>query len=1416
MLTVLYSLKSSVIQNKFIKRITKEFSEKYETDISIKSSKISFEEGIILEEILLNDRFNDTLIFIKKLNTNLSSFEKLIEGNIRLSDLNIDGLILNIKNHSKNQINSLEFLINSIRSNNNSSKIFPSIFISNLKLKNSKIRHPKLRHSFTVNDLSSTNLLIGPDYIESSSLNGKFELNQNQKFILDFNSFQFLGCSLSTENYSLISDYGELNGAFSLSNNKGSLFDDNINSNINSKNRLSNFIPYKFGFKTDSLKILSAEFDLSGSLDSISFKKVKLDLGFSEVNSEFNVTNLFSNKENIFSGNIIADDIAINDLNEAFKSSTIPLKIFKEQRIRSLKLKGTFSLSKWNFNIDLKTSLGNVIGDTKKNSNISNLSSFFLNIYNMNLSDINSSFPNGLLSADLNIKITDDNADWILSKGVFVGNKMKPINFLASGIGNFAKGNIIWEASKGLRVLPSKIDYDFSNKINQISSILNLSSLNLSDFNNKIGNGKAELSGILKSKIEVESIDEASLILTVQDLKIKHKNGTLSSSDFYVNSFLKNQSRNFSIINSTLVSGEAVGKFDLSKIKPLVNNALAETFPIIPKLKLSKDQNMSFDFTLSKDLVNILNPDIQSKEDFILSGYLSNENYKSFLNIEVPFFQYLNFYAQDLKINIDNKSSNRDSQLLIGKIIYNSSNLGSFSLLSKRYKNNLLVSTQLNSLEEGDYGFDLNFIFDKLTDSRSVFRLTDSSILYNGFSWTLEGSKQKNIIYDFNKNSVEVKNFEILSDKSQIEFKGYFNNYEDYDFGITIKNLKLKKILNQNKYFNTQGNINSNWEIKRSNIDNNLNGYLKSSDIIVNKILVGDLEFKIKGNNLLKSYLINLNVIKNLKETFSGKGSLILDSKISKVDLDVLLSDFDISFLSSLGKKSLSNIYGQLNGNFNIWGDFSNLQTNGQVNLVKSGFSIPYVNTDYTLSNDSKIKFDKNVLLLLPTEISNKNFKTKSNLTAEFSHSSFKNWNMNLNVNSEGLLLLDKKKTPDALFYGKGFFLGQILMSGSTKNPQLELFGSTAPGTSIKIPWRDTQELTDLSFIKFVDKKAVTNENNINEKIQDIKESRGLEMFFELDINNDAEVEIVIDQSSGSFLSGRGNGRLLMETNTKGKFNIFGNFTTTEGIYNFKNFGILDKKFDLEQGGTIVWDGNPLGAQMNLNALYEVPGGANPALLLDNPNFNKKIPTNVGINLQGNLLKPDNPNFEISFPNTNATVVSEINYRLLDPQTRQLQAISLLSQGIFINDVSLSVQGITNNLYEKASDLFNSIIGDSDEKLKVGINYLKGDKNNNLDVFSEDRLGLTLSTQVSDKILINGKIGVPIGGVNETLIVGDVQIDFILNEDGSLKAKVFNKENEFRYIGDKLGYTQGMGLSYNVDFNNFKELINLIIKESNK
>ena len=82
--------------------------------------------------------------------------------------------------------------------------------------------------------------------------------------------------------------------------------------------------------------------------------------------------------------------------------------------------------------------------------------------------------------------------------------------------------------------------------------------------------------------------------------------------------------------------------------------------------------------------------------------------------------------------------------------------------------------------------------------------------------------------------------------------------------------------------------------------------------------------------------------------------------------------------------------------------------------------------------------------------------------------------------------------------------------------------------------------------------------------------------------------------------------------------------------------------------------------------------------------------------------------------------------------------------------------------------------------------------------------------------MFNGKLGVPVGGATETVIAGDVEINFLLNEEGTLTAKVFNRENSIRNFGEKIGYTQGVGLSYNVDFDTFKELIQNLFKKKPK
>src|SRR5690606_34739427 len=97
-----------------------------------------------------------------------------------------------------------------------------------------------------------------------------------------------------------------------------------------------------------------------------------------------------------------------------------------------------------------------------------------------------------------------------------------------------------------------------------------------------------------------------------------------------------------------------------------------------------------------------------------------------------------------------------------------------------------------------------------------------------------------------------------------------------------------------------------------------------------------------------------------------------------------------------------------------------------------------------------------------------------------------------------------------------------------------------------------------------------------------------------------------------------------------------------------------------------------------------------------------------------------------------------------------------------------------------------------------------------------DRLGLTLSTKISDRVLFNGKVGVPIGGVTETVIAGDAEIELLLNEDGTLSAKFFNRENNIRNFGEEIDYTQGVGLSYNVEFDTFRELLRIIFSGKNR
>ena len=504
-----------------------------------------------------------------------------------------------------------------------------------------------------------------------------------------------------------------------------------------------------------------------------------------------------------------------------------------------------------------------------------------------------------------------------------------------------------------------------------------------------------------------------------------------------------------------------------------------------------------------------------------------------------------------------------------------------------------------------------------------------------------------------------------------------------------------------------------------------------------------------------------------------------------------------------MGGEVITNIRGLASGTAKFEGPFDNPDIAGRVYLNKAGIKIPYLNTDYNFANNSVVDLTENQFSFRNIGLIDSKFKTTGTMSGNVKHNKLSDWYLNFNINSDRILVLDTKDKDDALYYGTAFIDGNATIVGPTNGLEINVNATSEKGTSIKIPISDSEATSEKEYIKF------TNSKTVSDKIAKGKEKEfnGVELNFELDITPVAEIEVIINKSNGHGLKGRGVGSLLMEINTLGKFNMWGDFQAYEGVYNFKYGGIIDKKFNVKKGGYISWDGDPMNATLNMEAVYKTE--ANPSVLLDNPNFNKKISTEVVIKLTDKLTSPT-PDISINFPTVSSVLRSELEYKLNDADTRQTQAIYLLSSGSFLSDKGVAENAITGNLLERANSLFEDIFS-NDDKFKIGLNYVQADRNNP-QFATEGRVGFTLSTQISDKITINGKLGVPVGGINESVVVGDVEVQLRLNEDGTLKARFFNKENDINYLGEGgIGYTQGLGVSYEVDFNSFKELMYKIL-----
>ncbi|HKK68118.1 MAG TPA: translocation/assembly module TamB domain-containing protein, partial [Bacteroidales bacterium] len=291
---------------------------------------------------------------------------------------------------------------------------------------------------------------------------------------------------------------------------------------------------------------------------------------------------------------------------------------------------------------------------------------------------------------------------------------------------------------------------------------------------------------------------------------------------------------------------------------------------------------------------------------------------------------------------------------------------------------------------------------------------------------------------------------------------------------------------------------------------------------------------------------------------------------------------------------------------------------------------------------------------------------------------------------------------------------------------------------------------------------------------------------------------------------------IQIQIDRQGNISFFGDYVIDRGEYLFSLQNLVNKRFDINKGGTVSWQGKPYEAKIDLTAIYKLKASladlvgpmAEYNSVGDQNDIQRRIPIHCNLMLNGPLEKPG-IRFGIEAP---TLTESRENYMLdfissEDEMNRQVLSLLVLNrfytpdylrmgsdQGMQTNNAALVTT--TEMLSNQLSRWLSNISSDVD----VGVSYRPEDN------ISSEEIELALSTQMfNNRVTINGNVGYGKYQTNTSKMVGDFDMDVKLNPSGTIRAKAYTRSND-DIIYETSPTTQGIGISFKEEFDKITDL----------
>jgi hypothetical protein len=557
----------------------------------------------------------------------------------------------------------------------------------------------------------------------------------------------------------------------------------------------------------------------------------------------------------------------------------------------------------------------------------------------------------------------------------------------------------------------------------------------------------------------------------------------------------------------------------------------------------------------------------------------------------------------------------------------------------------------------------------------------------------------------------------------------------------------------------------------------------------------------------------------DVSNDFAGRKSIDIKGSYAPAGrmADIAVSTFDLplDILNPFVKAFASDVRGVATGTIRLRGKLKQLEMYGSVMARDASMKVDFLQTRYSFSDS--VRFSPDGIIFKNIRIFDEK-RNQGTINGMLTHRSFQDIGVTFDINMEKMLVLNTKPKDSDSFYGTAYASGYAGIRGDEGRLVFNISARTDMNTEFFVPLNSSASVSDYPYIIFIDRDKEKKENEAEQSAFARKtQGSNIELNFDLDVTPEAEVQLILDETSGGVIRGRGEGKLNISLNSRGDFRMAGNYVIDEGDYLFTLGNILNKRFAVEEGGTVSWNGPIEDASLNLKALYRTKAALSEIFGEEESELKVKLPVECILNLSGRLLNPS-VSFDINLPTADERTRELLQVAIDTEEELSRQFLYLLVMNSFYTDPSLYNSGSTSGAplgqstspvspnvgvtttTEMLSNQLSNWLSQISNDFDIGFNYRPGSE------LTDQEVELALSTQLlNDKVTVNGNVDVRGNQANTSTsnISGEFTVEVKLTD--MLRFKVFNRSNYNLYY-QVHPYTQGVGLFFRRDFNTLRDI----------